>query len=92
MDPYRTSYLFLNVGQNDDLLANRIARTIFRILAGNKYKEIGYMRGDPHEAKVKMLVNRLKALGVNVFHTNHQTIVSDRRMVVEKTGIVLTPQ
>ena len=73
-------------------IANRIARTIFRILAGNKYKEIGYMRGDPHEAKVKMLVNRLKALGVNVFQTNHQTIVSDRRMVVEKTGIVLTPQ
>lgn len=73
-------------------IANRIARVIFKILAGDKYKDIGYMRGDPHEAKVRMLVNQLKALGVNVFQANHQTIVSEKRMVVEKTGIVLTPQ
>jgi isocitrate dehydrogenase len=73
-------------------IANRIARVIYRILAGDQYRDIGYKRGDPHEAKIKMLVNQLKALGVNVFQTNHQTIVSDRRMIVEKTGIVLTPQ
>jgi len=33
-------------------IANRIARSIYKILAGDKYKEIGYMRGDPHEMKI----------------------------------------
>ena len=48
------------------------------------------MRGDPHEQKIKHLVNQLRSLGVNIFHHNHQMIVSEKRVVVEKTGIVLT--
>ena len=72
-------------------IANRLARTIYKVLAGDKYKELGYMRGDPHEIKVKQLVGQLRALGVNIFHHNHQMIVSEKRLVVEKTGIVLTP-
>ena len=70
-------------------IANRIARAIYKILAGDKYKELGYMRGDPHEIKIKNLVGQLKALGVNIFHHNHQMIVSEKKVVVEKTGIVL---
>lgn len=45
------------------------------------------MRGDPHEAQVR--VSALKALGVNVFHHNHQMIVSEKRVVVEQSGIIL---
>ena len=71
-------------------IANRLARSIYKILCGDRYKEIGYMRGDPHEVKVRMLVNQLRAMGVNIFHHNHQMIVSEKRVVVEKTGIVLT--
>ena len=48
------------------------------------------MRGDPHEAKIKMLVGQLRAMGVNIFHHNHQMIVSEKRVVVENTGIVLS--
>jgi hypothetical protein len=71
-------------------IANKIARAVYKILSGDKYKELGYMRGDPHEQKIRTLVNQLKALGVNVFHHNHQMIVSEKRVVVEQTGIVLT--
>lgn len=70
-------------------IANRIARVVYKILCGEKYKELGYMRGDPHEQKIKHLVGQLKAMGVNVFHHNHQMIVSEKRVVVEKSGIIL---
>ena len=70
-------------------IANRIARAVYKILCGEKYKELGYMRGDPHEQKIKHLVGQLKAMGVNVFHHNHQMIVSEKRVVVEKSGIIL---
>lgn len=70
-------------------IANRIARAIYKILCGEKYKELGYMRGDPHEQKIKKHVAALKALGANVFHHNHQMIVSEKRVIVEKSGIIL---
>lgn len=53
-------------------IANRIARAIYMILGGDKFREIGYARGNPHEQKVKHLVAQLKALGVNIKHVNHQ--------------------
>lgn len=46
------------------------------------------MRGDPHETKVRELVSKLKALGVNIKHENHQMIVSKKSMTVEETGII----
>ena len=45
-------------------IANRIARAIYKIIAGDKYKELGYMRGDPKEHKIKLLIKQLKNLGV----------------------------
>jgi hypothetical protein len=71
-------------------IANRLARAIYKILGGDQYREIGYMRADPHEQKVKKLVHQLRALGVDIKHVNHQMIVSDRKITVEKTGIVLS--
>lgn len=71
-------------------LANRLARAIYKIMMGDQYKEIGYMRGDPHENKIRGLISQLKALGVDVIHHNHQTIVSQKQLTVEKTGIVLS--
>jgi hypothetical protein len=47
-------------------IANRIARVVYKILCGEKYKELGYMRGDPHEQKIKHLVGQLKAMGVSI--------------------------
>jgi hypothetical protein len=71
-------------------IANRLARTIYLILGGERYREIGYMRGDPHEIKVKRLVHQLKALGVNIKHISHQMIVSTKKITVEETGVVLS--
>lgn len=71
-------------------IANRLARSIYLILGGDKYRELGYMRGDPHERKIERLVNQLRALGVNIKHVNHQMIVSDKKITVEKTGIILS--
>lgn len=71
-------------------IANRLARAIYLILGGQKYRELGYMRGDPHEEKIKRLVGQLRALGVDIKHINHQMIVSDKKIIVEKTGIVLS--
>jgi phenylpyruvate tautomerase PptA (4-oxalocrotonate tautomerase family) len=56
-------------------IANRLARAIFKVLGGAPFKDIGYMRGDPHEQQVRRLVAQLKALGVDVKHHNHQMIV-----------------
>jgi len=57
-------------------------------MCGDSYKEIGYMRGDPHENKVRQLVGQLKALGVNIKHETHQMIVSAKDFNVDKTGVV----
>jgi hypothetical protein len=69
-------------------IANRIARAIYKILAGDRYKEIGYMRGDPHEQKVRSLISQLKAMGVHIMHHNHQMIVSQNRVTVDATGVI----
>ena len=47
------------------------------------------MRGDPVEKQVEVLVRKLKALGVDIKHENHQMIVSIRKVKVDQTGIVL---
>lgn len=71
-------------------IANRMARAIYKVLGGAVFKDIGYMRGDPHEEQVRRLVAQLKNLGVDIKHQNHQMIIdSVKKVSVEKTGIVL---
>ena len=55
-----------------------------------KYKDLGYMRGDPKEHKIKLLIKQLKNLGVDVQHHNHQLITSVKKVNVDITGIILT--
>jgi hypothetical protein len=69
-------------------IANRLARAVFKVLGGNTYKDLGYMRGDPTEKQIEVLVRKLKSLGVDIHHENHQMIVK-RKVVVDDTGIVL---
>jgi len=47
------------------------------------------MRGDPVEKQIEVLVRKLKNLGVDIKHENHQMIVSTRKVKVDQTGIVL---
>ena len=69
-------------------IANRLARAIFKVLGGNTYKDLGYLRGDPTEKQIEVLVRKLKSLGVDIHHENHQLIVK-RKVIVDDTGIVL---
>ena len=68
-------------------IANRLARSIYKILAGDSYKELGYVRAIDHEAKIKSLVNQLKALGVRIQHKGHEKIYSVRKLKVDNTGV-----
>jgi hypothetical protein len=70
-------------------IANRLARAIYKVLGGNAYKDLGYMRGDPIEQQIERYVRKLKSLGVNIRHEGHQMIVSTRKVKVDQTGIVL---
>ena len=70
-------------------IANKLARVIYKILCGDSYKEIGYGRAKDHEDKIKILVNQLKALGVNIRHEGHEKIVSVKKLKVDQTGIQL---
>lgn len=70
-------------------IANRLARAIYKILGGENYRDLGYVRAVDHEAKIKSLVNQLKALGVHIRHEGHEKILSVQKLKVDSTGVVL---
>ncbi len=71
-------------------IANKIARVVYKVLAGDEYKDLGYMRGDPREEKIKKLFTQLRALGVEVHSHTHQNIQAKRKVKVDDSGIVLS--
>jgi hypothetical protein len=90
---YRSKYnkLSFRLGSKNKAkvaIANKLARVVYKILAGDKYKELGYMRGDPREQKIKGLLSQLRSLGVEVYSHNHQLIHSKRVVKVEASGII----
>lgn len=70
-------------------IANRMARATYKIIAGDKFKELGYGRAKEHEDKIEILINQLKALGVNIRHEGHEKIVSVRKLKIDSTGVQL---
>lgn len=89
---YRSKYnkLVFKLGSKQKAkvaIANRIARAVYKILAGDSYKEIGYGRAKDHEDKIKTLINQLKALGVNIRHEGHEKIVSVKKLKIDETGV-----
>lgn len=71
-------------------IANRMARAIYKILAGDRYKELGYGRAKEHEDKIHILINQLKALGVNIRHEGHEKIVSVKKVTINTSGVQLS--
>lgn len=69
-------------------IANRLARVVYKVLAGSQYKDLGYMRGDPKEEKIKRLFTQLRALGVEVHGHTHQFIHASRKVKVDDSGII----
>ena len=71
-------------------IANRLARVVFKILGGENYKDLGYMRGNPNEDKIRILITQLKNLGVDIQHKNHEKIISVNKIKVNKaTGEIV---
>lgn len=70
-------------------IANRIARTVYKVLAGDRYRELGYGRAIEHEVKIKTLINQLKALGVDIRHEKHEKIVSIKKVTISDSGVQL---
>jgi hypothetical protein len=69
-------------------IANRLARAVYKVMGGSSYKDLGYKRGDPAEKQIEQLVRKLKSLGVDIRHENHQMIVNSvRRVKVDRTGV-----
>ena len=58
---YRSKYnkLSFRLGSKNKAkvaIANKIARVVYKVLAGDQYKDLGYMRGDPREERIKKLL------------------------------------
>jgi hypothetical protein len=70
-------------------IANRIARTIYKVMGGENFKDLGYCRAVEHEDKIRILINQLKALGVDIRHEGHEKIVSVKKLRVDTTGVTL---
>ena len=68
-------------------IANRLARAIYKVLGGESYKDLGYMRGDPVEKQIEGLVRKLKSLGVDIHHENHQ-MITRRKVKVDDSGVI----
>lgn len=90
---YRSKYnkLSFRLGSKNKAkvaIANKLARVVYKILAGATYKDIGYLRGDPREQKIQHYLKSLRALGVNISYHNHQIIESKRTFFVEASGLV----
>jgi hypothetical protein len=47
--------------QAKDAVANRIARAVYKVLAGDKHKELGYQGDIDHEVKIRTLINQSSA-------------------------------
>lgn len=65
-------------------IANRLARAIYKVLGGENYKDLGYMRGNPNEEKIKKLVMQLKHMGVDIKHVDHELIYSVKKVKVNR--------
>ena len=59
-------------------------------MGGETYVDLGYMRGNPNEDKIKLLVRQLQNLGVNIHHKNHELICSTRTVKIDQnTGEIV---
>ena len=57
-------------------IANRIARAVYKVLAGDKYKELTHNRVDTNEQEIKKLVHRLRLYGADVQYKSEKITVT----------------
>ena len=88
---YRSKYnrLTFRLGSRNKAkvaIANRLSRSIYKILGGESYKELGYTRANSEQAKAKNLLNQLKNLGMKIRYVGEEVIVSES-MLVNSSGL-----
>lgn len=62
-------------------IANRIARAVYHVIQGEKYKDLGYLRVETQEHRIRRLITKLKSEGVDVQYHTHQKIVNAKSTV-----------
>ena len=63
-------------------IANRLARSIYKVLGGAIYKDLGYYRGmKTDERKIKNLLAQLSNMGLSVRREIEEVIVSEKTKV-----------
>ena len=62
---------------------------MYKVLGGESFKDLGYCRAVEHEDRIRILINQLKALGVDIRHEGHQKVVSVKQLRVDTTGVTL---
>ena len=67
-------------------IANRVARSVYKIMAGDSYKELGYSRVVNEQRKIHSLVSKLRLLGVKVRTECHEMIVTET-VKVDTSGV-----
>ena len=58
-------------------IANRVARAVYKVIAGDSYIELGYRRVVSDQRKINSLVTKLKLLGVKVRSEFHELVVTE---------------
>ena len=91
---YRSKYnkLTFRLGSKNKAkvaIANKLARVVYKVLAGDKYKDLGYRRGDPREQQIKQHLAALNKLGVKMNYVNHEHIKGKKEWFVEDSGKIL---
>jgi hypothetical protein len=62
-------------------IANHIARAVFHVIRGATYKDLGYIRVETQEHRIKKLIAKLKREGVDVKYHTHEKIIEAKSMV-----------
>ena len=60
---------------------------MYKILLGNKYKEIGYARAMDDKREIERLISRLQILGVEIRRETNEKIVAIKKATVTTNGI-----
>ena len=63
-------------------IANRMARSVYKVLGGENYKELGYARGNPrNERRVKQVIAQLKNMGMSVRYESEEVVVKETHKI-----------
>ena len=70
-------------------IANRLARSVYKVLGGANFRDLGYARGaEKNERKVKNLMGQLRNMGLSVRRESLEVIVSEKSLVTEGGNIL----